>query len=313
VIVRDTTSKTRIADRPNQQFAVRAIMLFALCALCACSGRVGPRGRGEGRAATIGVRGSDTMLALVERWAERYMDENPGVSVEVSGGGSGTGIAALVHGTVDVACASRPLAVSERAALRARRGADARETPVALDAVAVYVHAQNPVRALDLTQLARIYRGEHRRWSELGGADLPIVLYGRENSSGTYAFFKERVLGRLDFALETQSLPGTAAVLHAVGRDPKGIGYAGLGHGPGVAPIALRARAGEESVSPERHAGGEARYPLSRPLLLITTASARPEVAAFVAWVRSPEGQRLVRTLGFHPLDEGSASEARAR
>lgn len=284
-----------------------------VCAVSACSGRVGPRGRGEGRGATIGVRGSDTMLALVERWAERYMDDNPGVSVEVSGGGSGTGIAALVHGTVDIACASRPLAASERAALRARRGADARETPVALDAVAVYVHAHNPVRALSLAQLARVYRGEHARWSELGGADLPIVLYGRENSSGTYAFFKERVLGRLDFAAETQSLPGTGAVLHAVGRDPKGIGYAGLGHDVGVVPIALRAQDGEAAVAPDRaHASGT-RYPLSRPLTLITTSTARPDVAAFVAWVRSEEGQRLVRAMGFHPLDEGPVSEARAR
>ncbi len=306
------TQPRRSRSNRARRFAV-SLVVSMVCATTACSGRVGSRGRGEGRAATIGVRGSDTMLALVERWAERYMDENPGVSVEVSGGGSGTGIAALVHGTVDIACASRPLAASERAALRARRGADARETPVALDAVAVYVHAQNPVRALSLAQLSRIYRGEHVRWSELGGADLPIVLYGRENSSGTYAFFKERVLGRLDFAAETQSLPGTAAVLHAVGRDPKGIGYAGLGHGAGVAPLALRARDGDAAIAPDSASASEARYPLSRPLTLIATESARPHVAAFVAWVRSPEGQRLVRTKGFFPLEAEPASEARPR
>jgi phosphate transport system substrate-binding protein len=299
---------------PARTFPVAIFVMVSLvCTAMACSGRVGPRGRGEGRAATIGVRGSDTMLALVERWAERYMDENPGVAVEVSGGGSGTGIAALVHGTVDIACASRPLVASERAALRARRGAEARETPVALDAVAVYVHAQNPVRVLSLAQLARIYRGEHARWSELGGADLPIVLYGRENSSGTYAFFKERVLGRLDFAPETQSLPGTAAVLHAVGRDPKGIGYAGLGHGAGVAPIALHARDGDAAVAPDGTATSEARYPLSRPLTLITTSAAGPEITAFVAWVRSAEGQRLVRAMGFRPLDDGPTTEAQPR
>ena len=274
-----------------------------------CSGRVGPRPRGEGRTATIGVRGSDTMLGLVERWAERYMDENPGVAVEVSGGGSGTGIAALVNGTVDVACASRPLAASERTALRARRGADARETPVALDAVAVYVHARNSVRTLTLAQLARIYRGDHTRWSELGGADLPIVPYGRENSSGTYAFFKERVLGRLDFAPETQSLPGTAAVLQAVGRDPKGIGYGGLGHGAGVAPLSLRLREGAPGVSPDPAAALGAPYPLARPLTMITTDAAPPAVAAFVAWVRSAEGQRLVRAQGFQPLPPAPTTE----
>jgi hypothetical protein len=182
----------------------------------------------------LSVKGSDTMVILAQHWAEGFMASHEGVQVQVTGGGSGTGIAALLGGTADIASASRPMNDRERATLSRERHAEARESRVALDALAVYVHDQNPVTSLTMEQLASIYRGQVTRWSEVGGPDRPIVLYSRENNSGTYTYFKEHVLGNQDFALTAQTLPGTAAVINAVSRDPNGIGYGGIGYAEGV-------------------------------------------------------------------------------
>lgn len=308
--MRRVDRKTSVVARCALTGLALASLVLAASASSSCSGRVGGHAGGVG--ASVVIRGSDTMLDLVHRWAEHFMDESPGVAVEVSGGGTGTGIAALVNGTVDIACASRPLTSSERAAIRAHRGAEVRETHVALDAVALYVHATNPVRSLTVEQLSGVYRGQLTNWAEIGGVDLPIVLYGRENSSGTYAFFKEVVLGQLDFAAETQSLSGTAAVIQAVSYDPKGIGYGGIGNAHGVARVSLARHAGDAPVAPGLGEARSGRYPLTRHLSLITTTSAAPSARRFVDWARSLDGQRIVESAGFYPL-EPSLAEARIR
>src|SRR5512138_3585162 len=163
-------------------------------------------------AGTVTVKGSDTMVILAQRWAEEYMKKNPAKKVQVTGGGSGTGIAALQNGTTDIANASRAMKDDEKAKVRDRYNVLPVETPVAKDGVAVYVNAANPVGQLTPEQLKGIYVGDVTNWKQVGGQDAPIVLYSRENSSGTYVFFKENVLENGDFAPSAQTLPGTAAV-----------------------------------------------------------------------------------------------------
>jgi phosphate transport system substrate-binding protein len=290
----------------------------------ACSGGHGrepePTSAAEGaapneqptRGGTLSVKGSDTMVILAQHWAEGFMASHEGVQVQVTGGGSGTGIAALLGGTADIASASRPMNDRERATLSRERHAEARESRVALDALAVYVHDQNPVTSLTMEQLASIYRGQVTRWSEVGGPDRPIVLYSRENNSGTYTYFKEHVLGNQDFALTAQTLPGTAAVINAVSRDPNGIGYGGIGYAEGVRTVPI-AGADGEPVAPSLENATSGRYPLSRFLLMYTAGEPRGLAADFLAFVASPDGQRLVEQAGFYPLPrEGAAAGATA-
>ncbi|AKF11183.1 phosphate ABC transporter substrate-binding protein [Sandaracinus amylolyticus] len=277
-------------------------------ALAACSGGHRDRGRGqeegaattEGAGARLSLKGSDTMVVLAQRWAEGYSRSHPGNTVEVSGGGSGTGIAALLNGTTDIANASRPLRESERTQLT-QNGVAPTETRVALDALAVYVHQDNPVQSLTMDQLAQIYRGQITSWSAVGGPDRPIVLYSRENNSGTYAYFKEHVLDDADFAVTAQTLPGTAAVINAVSRDAGGIGYGGIGYASGVRTVAI---AGEDRqpVTPTMENATSGRYPLARFLLMITRGEPSGTSREFLDWVRSPDGQALVEQAGFYPL-----------
>ncbi|HJL20193.1 MAG TPA: phosphate ABC transporter substrate-binding protein, partial [Sandaracinaceae bacterium LLY-WYZ-13_1] len=185
------------------------VLAVSTAALAACSGSFGDARQ------RLSIRGSDTMVILAQRWAEAYMATHPETTVQVTGGGSGTGLAALINGTTDIANASRPIHDRERRYLRRNRGAEAHETPVALDAVAVYVHGDNPIESLTIEQLAGVFRGQIEDWSELGEEPGPIVLYSRENNSGTYAYFKEHVLDGLDFDASAQTLPGTAAVINA--------------------------------------------------------------------------------------------------
>ena len=205
---------TRI--RRAQQFQRRLALLAAAGAIGAIHGCSG------GRGAAITVKGSDTMVILGQRWAEAYMAGHKGVLIQVTGGGSGTGFAALINGTTDICQASRPIKEEERQQMQTRFGAPPREIVVARDGLAIYLHEANPVKQLTLAQLKAIYTGQATRWSQVGGPDAPIVLYGRENSSGTYEYFKEHVLEKADYVATMQTLPGTAAVVNAVALDPNG-------------------------------------------------------------------------------------------
>ena len=307
-------------DRFHSRYATTLTAAFLTSALvAACSGRhdrPGAAGGGEGesqegaQAATSGnqrltIKGSDTMVVLAQRWAEAFMAKNPGTQLQVSGGGSGTGIAALVNGTTDLANASRTMKDREKEQLRESRGAAAHEVRVALDALAVYLNTSNPISSLTLTQLKGIYRGEITNWNEVGGPDRRIVLYSRENNSGTYAYFKEHVLEEEDFAVEAQTLPGTAAVINAVSRDEGGIGYGGIAYAEGVRAINLAAE-GDEVVEPTMENATSGRYPLSRYLHIYSAGTPEGLAARYLEYVLSPEGQALVEGVGYYPLPTGA-------
>ena len=284
------------------------LIALPLLFLVACGGErrsaTPTDGAASARGNTVTIKGSDTMVILGQRFAEEYMKQNPGVVLQVNGGGSGTGIAALINGTVDLAQSSRPMKPGEKENVEKNRNATLNETPVALDALAVFVHETNPVKSLTIDQLAQIYTGKVTNWNQIGGGNAPIVLYGRENSSGTYEYFKEHVLGKADFAPRTQTLQGTAAVINAVARDRNGIGYGGIAYAQGVRAIGVQKDASSQPVEPTEENVANGTYPVSRYLYFYWIDSASPALKAFVEWAGSPDGQKLVENVGYFPLSE---------
>jgi phosphate transport system substrate-binding protein len=250
----------------------------------------------------ITVKGSDTMVILGQRWAEKFMNANPGQVIMVTGGGSGTGIAALINGTTEICQASRAMKQDEKLKLRDRYQTMGVEIPVAKDGLSIYVHQGNPVKELTMAQLAGIYLGTITNWKAVGGPDATIILYGRENSSGTYGFFKEHVLGGKDFSERVQTLPGTAAVVNAVAKDPNGIGYGGAAYAKGVRDIAMKRDAGSPAVLPTAANVHDGSYPLWRHLYFYMRKKPAGDAAKFLAWVLSPEGQKLAAEVGYFPL-----------
>jgi phosphate transport system substrate-binding protein len=257
---------------------------------------------GGGRSAALTVKGSDTMVILGQRWAEAYMAAHPGAIVQVTGGGSGTGFAALINGTTDICQASRPIKEEERKQIEERFGAPPHEMVVARDGLAVYLHEGNPVAELTLAQIRDIYTGKITRWNQVGGPEAPIVLYGRENSSGTYEYFKEHVLEKADFAAAVQTLPGTAAVVNAVARDPNGIGYGGAAYLKGVKECAVKLDDATPGVLPTAENVRSGAYPISRGLYFYSRKAPEGPMKAFVDFALSEPGQKLVTEVGYFPV-----------
>lgn len=274
----------------------KRIVGFGLSALLGLAGC----GREDRRVITI--KGSDTMVLLGQRWAETYMHHHPGVTVQVTGGGSGTGIAALINGATNICEASRPMKEQERQQVRARHGKDVKEIAVALDGVAIYVHESNAVAALSMEQIEGIYTGRVANWSELGGDDAAIVAYSRENNSGTYVFFKEHVLRGADFAARVQTLPGTAAVVNAVSQDRRSIGYGGIAYAAGIRAVPVRRDASSPPIAPSLASVQDGSYPLARELYFYTVGEPVGGVKAFVDWVLGDEGQQVCELVGYYPL-----------
>ncbi|MDI3279805.1 MAG: phosphate ABC transporter substrate-binding protein [Bacillota bacterium] len=250
----------------------------------------------------ITMKGSDTMVILGQRWAEVYMYRNPGVVIQVTGGGSGTGIAALINGTTDIAQSSRPIEEEERRRVQERRGKPVREFVVARDGITVYLNQHNPVEELTLAQLKAIFTGRIENWNEVGGPDAPVVLYGRENNSGTHLFFREHVLENENYSPRVQPQAGTAAVVNAVAKDRNGIGYGGLAYAHGVKALKVKKDAKSPAVAPSLETVKDGSYPISRNLYWYTAGEPEPQVRRFLEWVLSPEGQKIVEEVGYIPL-----------
>lgn len=250
----------------------------------------------------ITAKGSDTMVILAQRWAETYQNSHAGVSIRVTGGGSGTGISALINGTTDLCNASRPMTGSEKDKLKQRYGSPGVEVRVAKDGITIYTNPTNPVKRLSVSQLKGIFTGKITNWSQVGGKNAPVILYGRENSSGTYSFFKEHVLNDEDYASSTQTLPGTAAVVNAVIKDPNGIGYGGFGYAKGITVVEVSATDGGQAYTPTESTIQTGTYPITRFLYIYLRNRPTGAIKEYIDWILSPAGQDVVRKIGFFPV-----------
>jgi phosphate transport system substrate-binding protein len=273
----------------NKKFAVVAILLGMIGFAFAPA------------ADRITVKGSDTMVILAQKWAEVYMKSNPNTAIQVTGGGSGVGISALINGATDIANASRKMKQTEKDKLKARYNTLGVEVACAKDGITVYLHPSNKVKELSIKQLSEIFKGNIKNWKEVGGADADIKLYGRENSSGTYTFFQENVV-KGDYASSCQTLPGTAAVVNAVKKDPNGIGYGGAAYAEGIEICKVK----KDDNSPAYLATAETiktgEYPITRYLYMYLKNRPTGAMKSYIDWILSAEGQKLVVEMGYFPV-----------
>jgi phosphate transport system substrate-binding protein len=254
-------------------------------------------------AGNITVKGSDTMVILAQKWAEVYMGKNQGTKIQVTGGGTGTGFAALQNKTTDLCDASRKIRGAEISECIKAFGRRPTEYKVALDGLSVYVNESNPLKELTVEQVALIFTGKIRNWKQVGGPDAPITLYSRENSSGTYEFFKEHVLKGADFAASAQTMPGTAAVLQSVAKDKNGIGYGGAAYGAGAKHLNIKKDDASPAIEPNEETVVKGTYPIWRYLYIyVNPALDKGEVAKYLNWIRSEDGQKVVKDVGYFPL-----------
>jgi phosphate transport system substrate-binding protein len=268
----------------------------------------GCSGENAGSQATIRVEGSDTMVNLAQAWAERYTKVRPDVSVQVLGGGSGVGIASLIDGNCDLANASRDIEPKEVERIKAKRGVEPKTFVVGYDALAVYVHKDNPLDSISLDELAEIYGdgGKIVKWSQLD-AKIPendeIVRVGRQNSSGTYVYFREHILGKArDYKLGSMDQSGSKDVVSLVSRTPGAIGYSGMGYAtPGIKMLHISKHKGEPGVAPTVENAKNKSYPITRSLLICSPGEPSGAIQAYLDWIMSPEGQQLVVDLGYVP------------
>jgi phosphate transport system substrate-binding protein len=273
----------------NKKFAVVAILLGMIGFAFAPA------------ADRITVKGSDTMVILAQKWAEVYMKSNPNAAIQVTGGGSGVGISALINGATDIANASRKMKPTEKDKLKARYNTLGVEVACAKDGITIYLHPSNKVKELSIKQLSEIFKGNIKNWKEVGGADADIKLYGRENSSGTYTFFQENVV-KGDYASSCQTLPGTAAVVNAVKKDPNGIGYGGAAYAEGIEICKVK----KDDNSPAYTATAETiktgEYPITRYLYMYLKNKPTGAMKSYIDWILSSDGQKLVVEMGYFPV-----------
>lgn len=281
--------------------AIATTLLAAGLALSACKGN-------SSRHTLLQNKGSDTLVNVAQAWAETYRTVRPEVAVAVSGGGSGTGIAALINGTVDLANASREITASETAEIRKARGADPVQHVVARDAIVIYVHKSNPVKRLTFAQLACIYgeRGSCTAWTSVG-VEVPscpgqeIIRISRQSNSGTFEYFREAVLGQKgDFKLGSRDMQGSKDVVDIVAKTPCAIGYSGLGYVTDQLKTVCVAKSEDAPcVEPSKASAADRSYPLSRALYIYTVGEPKAEVVAYLGWIKSEAGQRIVEQSGF--------------
>jgi phosphate transport system substrate-binding protein len=253
-------------------------------------------------------KGSDTIVNLALAWAEAYTARHPEVSIAVTGGGSGTGIAALINGTVDIANASREMKPQEITEARAR-GVDPVQHVVARDAIAVVINPENPVDKLTIPQLSDIFTGKITNWQGVGGEDRPIVLLSRESNSGTYVYFLEHVVRQGDsadealFSPDTLLMPSSEGISNEVRQNPNAIGYDGLGYvTPDQKTVAVAQEERGLFVKPSVETVNNATYPIARPLYMYTNGQPEGVIRDYLQWIMGAEGQAIVQELGFIPL-----------
>src|SRR4030042_2317116 len=258
----------------------------------------------------IQVKGSDTMINLVEIMAEEYMDKNPGTSLAVLGGGSGTGVSALINRTCDIADASREISAKETA-LAWEKGIKPRAFVIAVDGLSIVVNAKNPLTKLTMGQVGSIYRGEVKNWKVVGGPDKAVSLYGRQSNSGTYVFLQEHVLNKKNYSTDMKEMNGNAQIIESILQDEAGIGYVGVGYlfdenkkiRKGLKVLNIAKDTKSQAFSPlDRAAVDSGSYPVGRALYQATNGKPDGIAAAYIAWETGPEGQVIVEREGFFTI-----------
>lgn len=291
--------------------AMFAVATLSLLALLGCKGSTGGK-------TTIRVDGSDTMVNLAQAWAERYNQTHPEISIQVSGGGSGVGIASIIEGVADLANSSRKMKESEIKRAEANTGKKPKEWVVGLDALAVYVHKNNPIETISLEELAEIYgeNGSVTKWSQLGVKNTPcssdeITRVSRQNNSGTYHYFREAVLGEgRDYKLGSIDQSGSKDVVALVSRTPCAIGYSGMGYRTDeVKVLNVAEKKGQPDVAPSVETAIDGSYPIARPLYIYTLGEPTGAVKDYLDWIMSEVGQQIILDLGYVPLS-GDAAQA---
>jgi phosphate transport system substrate-binding protein len=301
----------RAIRRPGR-LALALLLVTGVAAVTGCKRKdATSAGTSAAKASSIQNIGSDTMVNLAQAWAEEYAKVDPSISVEVSGGGSGVGVAALINGTADIANASRKLEPEEAAKAKAA-GHDPKEFLVGFDGLAIYVHKDNPIESISLEELAEIYRegGKFNKWSDLGVKSIPgskgddIIRVSRQNNSGTYAYFRETVVGKKnDFKSGSMDMNGSKDVVELVSKTPGAIGYSGLGYATAAVKIVRVSRKkGEPGVVPSIATVHDKTYPISRPMFMYTPGEPAPSIKKYLDWILSDPGQKIVQETGYVPL-----------
>lgn len=258
----------------------------------------------------IQIKGSDTMVNLVQILAEAYMEKNPKNPLAVLGGGSGTGIAALINGTCDIANLSREMKDKE-IKLAKEKGVTPHMFIIAVDGLSVIVNGKNPANEMTVDQIGAMYRGEIKNWKEVGGPDWPVSLYGRQSNSGTYDFFQEHVLGKQNYSPHMKQMNGNAQIVEGVTRDRYGIGYVGVGYTldsegkvrKTIKILKVAKEAGASAYSPlDKAAVDSGDYPVARALFQSTPGAPQGAVLDFIKFEISSEGQKIVEREGFFPI-----------
>lgn len=292
-----------------------AITCFAFSLAFLSCGKKDESGESQNAKQIIQNAGSDTMVNVAQAWAEAYAEVEPNVSIEVSGGGSGTGIAALINGTVDIANCSREMHEDEIARAQQNTGKTPIEFLVGFDALAVYVHKDNPLESISLQQLADIYGegGTIKTWAQLG-VTVPgcsngeIIRVSRQSNSGTYEYFREAILGKTrDFMLGSRDMNGSKDVVDLVAHTPCAIGYSGLGyHTPEVKMLRVSKTIGETSFAPTVETTLAKTYPIARPLFMYSLGEPTGAMQKYLNWIRSNAGQEVLADVGYVPLPDSS-------
>lgn len=278
------------------------VLTVAAGALSGCGGN---EAAGDEEETTLVIRGSDTLVNLSAAWAEAFMEANPGYQVSVSGGGSSTGFAALIEGSVDLANASRSIKDSERQALE-DKGTPPVEHVVAMDAVSIVVHTSNPIESLTMAQLADIFTGRVTNWSAVGGEDREITIYSRDSASGTYAFVREHVMDEEDYAPAARLMNSNKAIKEAVAQDPTAIGYIGLGYvDDTVKVLAIAADENSEPVAPSVESAASGAYPVARNLYVYSAGEPSELARKFIDFCTSEAGRAITEEMGFVPPPAG--------
>ncbi len=256
--------------------------------------------------AGVVIKGSDTILPLSQKEAEVFMNQNKDASITVIGGGSGVGLAALIDGTCDIAQASREIKTKEKRQAKAK-GVAPVETVIGKDAITVVVNPKNPVKKLTRAQIGDIFTGAVNNWKEVGGPDLAIVVYSRESSSGTYAFFREHVLEGKEYTANALLAPATGAIVQSVSQTPGAIGYIGMAYlTDSVHALAVAQDKDAPYIEATMATAADGSYPIARDLYYYTNGEPKGEAKSYLEFVLSPQGQKLVRDVGYVPVKPAS-------